>query len=204
MSSKSLYCSFCSAGPFVKRAGLISHYSQRTTCSEAALALAQAHITRASEHPPHLRPTEEALLFGNDDIPPASDHGDLRHSPTPSTSRPAKRPRYDNTSISPQPRNYIESCPEEMEAGRTYRWKGTVFEEDFQSQRQQGDPPWFPFADEEEWELADWLMTSEISHGDIDKHLKLKIVSNLSSLSFRVHILTWTTRLDTEQDACIV
>jgi len=39
-----------------------------------------------------------------------------------------------------------------------------------------GENPWAPFDDEEEWELAQFLM-KEVSQTAIDKYLKLKIVS---------------------------
>ncbi|HEV7736461.1 MAG TPA: hypothetical protein VGO47_03700 [Chlamydiales bacterium] len=45
--------------------------------------------------------------------------------------------------------------------------------------KRQAEGPWGrfrPFADEEEWELAEWLMTSGTSQTANDKYLKLKIV----------------------------
>lgn len=63
-----------------------------------------------------------------------------------------------------------------MSAGQAYGYRGTPFEQQLQSQRQHGEELWFPFADEEEWELADWFMMAEVSQEGIDKYLKLKIV----------------------------
>lgn len=36
---------------------------------------------------------------------------------------------------------------------------------------------WGPFADEEEWELAHWVVTEGLSQGAVDRYLKLAIVS---------------------------
>ena len=40
-----------------------------------------------------------------------------------------------------------------------------------------GHNPWYPFASEEEWELAEWLSSSGLMQKDIDRYLKLRIVS---------------------------
>ncbi|KAI0683185.1 hypothetical protein BC835DRAFT_1296710 [Cytidiella melzeri] len=41
---------------------------------------------------------------------------------------------------------------------------------------------WAPFASEEEWGLAQWLMSSGLSQAEIDKYLKLGMVSSFISL----------------------
>ena len=43
--------------------------------------------------------------------------------------------------------------------------------------REAGHNPWYPFASEEEWELAEWLSSSSLMQKDIDCYLKLCIVS---------------------------
>ncbi|KAI0691896.1 hypothetical protein BC835DRAFT_1407173 [Cytidiella melzeri] len=42
-----------------------------------------------------------------------------------------------------------------------------------------------PFASEEEWGLAQWMMSSRLSQSKIDKFLKLQITQNRSKLSFK-------------------
>nr|VWO99818.1 Beta-lactamase (EC [Ganoderma boninense] len=51
--------------------------------------------------------------------------------------------------------------------------------------------PWFPFASEEEWELAQWLATSGLSQGAIDRFLKLRITRERTRLSFTSAYLFW-------------
>jgi hypothetical protein len=56
----------------------------------------------------------------------------------------------------------------------------TLFEEIHERQMREGaneGKPWAPFASAEEWGLAKWLMTSGLSQSEIDKYLKLSIVS---------------------------
>ena len=50
--------------------------------------------------------------------------------------------------------------------------------------RKNGDDPWAPFKDKEEWELAQWLITN-VGQNATDKYLKLPIVSLFSSVSPR-------------------
>ncbi|KAJ6571038.1 hypothetical protein B0H10DRAFT_1669279, partial [Mycena sp. CBHHK59/15] len=42
-------------------------------------------------------------------------------------------------------------------------------------QKAEGNPPWYPFESEDEWELAQWLMTSGLSQKKRDDYLKLKV-----------------------------
>ena len=50
------------------------------------------------------------------------------------------------------------------------------FEHHFGKQREAGDAPWVPFENEDEWELARWLMTSGVSQKEMDEFLKLNKV----------------------------
>lgn len=53
----------------------------------------------------------------------------------------------------------------------------SCFEEWRRDQKRKNEPPWSPFESREEWELAQWLITSGISQKKIDALLKLKLVS---------------------------
>lgn len=54
---------------------------------------------------------------------------------------------------------------------------GSRFENIRYRQRLAGKTSWDPFVDEEEWELAQWLVETGISQRNIDKFLKLKKVN---------------------------
>ncbi|KAI0681907.1 hypothetical protein BC835DRAFT_1409663 [Cytidiella melzeri] len=73
-----------------------------------------------------------------------------------------------------------------MAGAATGRGK-TLFEAIHDSREQQvvKDTPWAPFASEEEWGQAQWMMSSALSQSKIDKFLKLQITQNRSKLSFK-------------------
>ncbi|GLB45368.1 hypothetical protein LshimejAT787_2200310 [Lyophyllum shimeji] len=56
-------------------------------------------------------------------------------------------------------------------AGSVYGRSQGTFEKYREKQEERGDPPWYPFESEAEWELARWLMTSGVSQSKIDSFL---------------------------------
>lgn len=62
-------------------------------------------------------------------------------------------------------------------AGATYGTGTSSFDKLYESRT--AELPWAPFGSQEEWELARWLLTSGLTQGEIDKFLKLDIVSVL-------------------------
>lgn len=69
----------------------------------------------------------------------------------------------------------------------------SCFEEWRRDQKGKKEQPWSPFESREEWELAQWLITSGISQKKIDSFLKLKMVrvsqnimKSCSQLRFRL------------------
>lgn len=71
---------------------------------------------------------------------------------------------------------WIEDYP--GNAGRTEAAAGeTSFERHDKARKAAGDSLWAPFEDEQEWQLAHWLVTSGLTQTDIETFLKLDIVS---------------------------
>nr|VWO96661.1 Polyribonucleotide nucleotidyltransferase (EC (Polynucleotide phosphorylase) (PNPase) [Ganoderma boninense] len=70
------------------------------------------------------------------------------------------------------------------EAGRTEGEGTTYFEALRAEQTEHGRCQYFPFADDEEWGLADWLLDST-TQGGADKFCKLPIVRNRLRLTFK-------------------
>ncbi|EJD33711.1 hypothetical protein AURDEDRAFT_33822, partial [Auricularia subglabra TFB-10046 SS5] len=54
------------------------------------------------------------------------------------------------------------------------------FEVRQREQQARGETPYAPFADAAEWEFAHWIAKSGLSHGEIDKLLKLRKVQGMS------------------------
>jgi hypothetical protein len=65
--------------------------------------------------------------------------------------------------------------------------KKTPFEKLKKAQQKENKEPWSPFANEEEWELAKWLMTAGVSQARVDDFLKLPIVSAIVQPTFATH-----------------
>ena len=72
---------------------------------------------------------------------------------------------------------FIEDFPAEAGTPYTGRERKTPFEKLKKAQQKENKEPWSPFADEEEWELAKWLMTGGVSQAKLDEYLKLATVS---------------------------
>ena len=71
--------------------------------------------------------------------------------------------------------DYVEDFP--WSAGEpTGKTKRTPFEKISRDQRKAGKEAWGSFKDEEEWDLARWLMTSSISQTRMNEFMSLPIV----------------------------
>jgi hypothetical protein len=70
---------------------------------------------------------------------------------------------------------YIEEFPANLGAGAVWGEEIPVFEKLWQEQKKSGSSQWGPFEDEDEWELAEWLIRN-IGQKQTDSFLNLKIV----------------------------
>jgi hypothetical protein len=78
--------------------------------------------------------------------------------------------------------DYIEDFPCQWSAGEpTGGTQRTPFENIWRSQKEAGEEAWGPFENEEEWDLARWLMTSSVSQTKLDEFLKLPIVRTINA-----------------------
>jgi hypothetical protein len=88
---------------------------------------------------------------------------------------------------SPNPRPFavtVEDADEDMDKpllfGATYGRCSTRFEWLKAAQVDRGEKPCGPFPDFDEWCLAEWMVHSGLSQKEIDKYLKLEMVSRQS------------------------
>ena len=81
-----------------------------------------------------------------------------------------------DTEYKSEPTYYIEDFPANFGAGATWGEDMLFFEKIWRGQESNGLPPWSPFEDEDEWELAKWLIRN-VRHKQINAFLNLKIVS---------------------------
>lgn len=107
---------------------------------------------------------------------------DLERSPDTPMSRRASMEEIDEEEAGGLPKQpYVDlAAADEV---RTYGRGQTAFEAIDERQgrraRAQGTAhnPWAPFANDEEWGLSKWLLSSGLSQKAIDRYLKLKYVS---------------------------
>ncbi|KAI0823820.1 hypothetical protein BC628DRAFT_1420570 [Trametes gibbosa] len=79
-------------------------------------------------------------------------------------------------------RPWIEDFPEP--AAQCFGMGETPFERTLREQRTRGDAPFAPFEDLEEWDLAQWLVTSGVTQASIDRFLKLDVTRGRTKPSF--------------------
>jgi hypothetical protein len=75
---------------------------------------------------------------------------------------------------------YVEPFPEDAKAGKTYG-RATLDFQAIKTELDEKQQPYGPFADMDEFELAEWLMENT-GQTQTDRFLKLSIVSRLSLL----------------------
>jgi hypothetical protein len=82
---------------------------------------------------------------------------------------------------------YIEDFPEEYLAGATWGHCKPLFKSLDEEQKREGHSRWTPFEDEDEWQLAEWLIRN-VGQKQTDNFLKLPIVSFFSKSPLSVNI----------------
>ena len=95
----------------------------------------------------------------------------------PVASQPNRYPHVEDTGIFSEDffKTWIESFPEQKQAGATFWEACHLFEVICDEQVLHGDEIWGPFENEEEWELAKWLIKN-VGHNQTEEFLKLPIV----------------------------
>lgn len=107
-------------------------------------------------------------------------HGEAQDNPGP-----AKRRRVEVEEVPDEEEGGLPQVPWVQDypgdAGKTFDMGQTSFERIRRRKDKAGEDLWAPFECREEWELAEWLVTSGLSQANIEKYLKLEIVSPQSS-----------------------
>jgi hypothetical protein len=83
---------------------------------------------------------------------------------------------------------FVESFPEQAKAGAAWRTGISHFTSIRSTQEAVGDGKWGPFEDEEEWQLAEWLIKN-VGQKQTDTYLKLPIVSETVILSLSIDLI---------------
>ena len=100
--------------------------------------------------------------------------------------QPTLPPQRDEPQLHPQHATvgdgcrYIENFPEEYLAGATWGTCKPLYEHLDEDRKKEGASRWSPFEDEDEWQLAEWLIKN-VGQRQTDLFLKLPIVSFILS-----------------------
>lgn len=196
MSARARTCGFCGKGPFPSVPGLHCHIQQAVACRNASQqefgkyvgniwnAVPAAGIPKESSVP-QVDVNDEQL---DDDIDQAAAAFTFADAPnsgnyeTPIQSPPAAPSRRatveevaDEGDLYPGTR-FVEPCPTEWKAGAIWGHGVPAFEK---IREEQSDHKWGPFEDQDEWELAQWLIRNA-GQKQTNAFLKLPIVRRLS------------------------
>lgn len=155
-------CRGCSA-TFSTTSSLNRHYAHAPRCQARLREVVRARRDRRASTPP----------------PP------IDNPPSPTSEQPV----VGTASATSRPRVWVEEIPDEGETRQPHiqmhptagRPLPGIFRTRWEEQREidclNGEPPWSPWADIEEWEHAQLLWRSKMSLEEIDEHLKMPIVS---------------------------
>ncbi|KAG8939336.1 hypothetical protein FRC03_006360 [Tulasnella sp. 419] len=194
-SQRIFLCPYCSSS-FGAQRGVKAHISSTKTCrDEDFKANAVAAANRSPSPPKGMNSSHNRKKALNDHVHTQEEFNfnvDDRFSPQPTN----KRPRYqvtveddeddkdDDASGTQKSTGYkVEEYP--LKVASIQGQEPLPFPSHRKAQIKSGQEPWFPFADRQEWELAEWLTTSGVSQTDIDKYLKLKITRERTIPSFK-------------------
>jgi hypothetical protein len=110
--------------------------------------------------------------------PPPPPHDE----PQPHSQQAAVEPEVPSNEEIKDGGRYIENFPEEYLAGATWGRGKPLFESLDEERREEGGSHWAPFEDEDEWQLAEWLIRN-VGQKQTDNFLRLPIVSLSFALS---------------------
>jgi hypothetical protein len=86
---------------------------------------------------------------------------------------------------------YIEEFPANLGAGAVWGEEVPLFEKIRQQQERNNTSPWGPFEDQEEWELAEWLIRN-VGQKQTDAFLNLNIVRFHHVVNFDTFLIALT------------
>ena len=170
--------------------GLRSHMTQREYCRKAMRRVAEKRqpVESLDKDPEDIDIDQHHENSADADVPLFNDpqvqvelgpdvgqstYSESQTQEAPSPDRRARVEEIEDEEAGVQNR-WIEDFP--GNAGKRGDQAQSYFEKLRAEQQRQGLSPWTPFQDEEEWELAQWLMLN-VGQNATDKFLKLPIVS---------------------------
>jgi hypothetical protein len=197
-----LFCGFCGRGPFPSSSGLNKHIRHSVNCKKAACQKWGSYATNIWDNVPgpsdnEPQPPTSPPILKNDelvDMPDITLEEDLQgvehdlanametqpDTITPPETQPAQPRPFRVTVEDADDENeesvhYVEEFPRNLGAGAIWGEEVPFFEKLRLEQLKSGTSQWGPFEDQDEWELAEWLIRN-IGQKQTDTFLNLNIV----------------------------
>ena len=165
-------CEYCRKGPFSLRASLNKHIRLSVNCSRAVQEKRETLATKKWNDAPSRpnRPPETPFL-DDDEINNMPDDNALNDIPEedvaitlPAPEMLHAKPERLRTTVEKAMDDdqnsayFIEEFPANFGAGAVRGEEVPFFEKVLQEQEESGSSRWGPFEDQDEWELAQWLI----------------------------------------------
>lgn len=174
--------------------GLRSHLRQKPACQAEIDHWNAPAAIETHKHPRNPTPSMNNSPDSSDNESNVEPYT-IPDFPIPASEPPsptAPEPKRRRTTVEDAPeednpehlQSWIEDFP--FDAGSVIEERGaqeTMFEELKRKLREAGQEMWSPFKDNEEWDVARWLMTSGLSQKEIEKFLKLTSVRPLDAFT---------------------
>ncbi|KAN0105690.1 hypothetical protein V8E52_010809 [Russula decolorans] len=165
LSAATFTCRYCSRA-FTSEPGRRSHVQQNAACRQTMLE--EDDRSPSPHHNAH-----EVPIFPpenlNSPIPLNASVSEVTIEEVEDIDAPGQSSGEGEMSEEGVGFEFIEDYPAEAGTPGPGRRKKTPFEKLKRAQREENQEPWSPFANEEEWELARWLMTAGVSQARVDE-----------------------------------
>jgi hypothetical protein len=210
------FCEFCGKGPFPSSSGLNKHMRHSVNCNKTARQKWGSFATTMWDNAPgpsniEQQPPASPPILEDDELPNMPDialEEDLQaleddladttitphcpQSPAPAPPGPEMPPAQpESLRATVDDAYYIEEFPADLGAGAIWGEEVPVFEKLWQEQKAEGSSRWGPFENQNEWELAEWLIKN-IGQKQTDAFLNLNIVRSHRLEKFGRSLIAWT------------
>ena len=192
-----IFCGFCGKGPFPATSALNKHIRNSVKCNETERQKWSTYAkdrwknapgpTDIDQHQP-VSPTVPDIAFEDDLQGLEDDLEEFRGAEADAQAvdeilpEPLTRPvltveNSDDRSKDLESTFFVEEFPAQSGAGAVWGEDVPLFERLWQEQVDEGSSRWTPFDDQDEWELAMWLIRN-VGHNQITAFLNLNVVGS--------------------------
>ena len=203
------FCGFCGKGHFPTSSGLNKHIRHSLNCNKAAHQKWGDYATNIWDNAPgpsnnKPQPSALPLILENSELVDTleEDLQGVEHElanvgeTQPDTINPPETQSFratveDAEDDDIESIHYVEDFPRNLGAGAVWGEEVPFFEKLRQEREKSETSQWAPFEDQDEWELAEWLIKN-IGQKQTDAFLNLNIVSAHRLMNFDTMLIVWS------------